>query len=75
LRQFFPVNLRPDAGFLFRKPEQTSPADGIGKVNNECKEKTMANDEAMTDVFFKPWVGENYKAKGFNGKTYRYGII
>jgi hypothetical protein len=22
----------------------------------------------MTNVFFKPWVGENYKAAGFNGK-------
>jgi hypothetical protein len=22
----------------------------------------------MTNVFFRPWVGENYKAKGFNGK-------
>jgi hypothetical protein len=22
----------------------------------------------MTNVFFRPWVGENYKTKGFNGK-------
>jgi hypothetical protein len=96
LRQFFPVNRTPDTGFLFRKPEQTSPANGIEGVNIEVectgnvetgkvevmlckalsqsakrhikpyKEKTMAKDKAMTNVFFKPWVGENYKAKGFN---------
>jgi hypothetical protein len=24
--------------------------------------------EIMTNVFFRPWVGENYKTKGFNGK-------
>jgi hypothetical protein len=30
LRQFFPVNRAPDTGFLFRKPEQASPAGGIG---------------------------------------------
>jgi hypothetical protein len=30
LRQFFPVNRESDAGFLLRKPEQVSPAGGIG---------------------------------------------